>query len=117
MMNIYNGNVVTGPSGAAIVTLPDWVASKIANGQFTIKTDKPGVEVFWQVTGIRQDAGANAHRIPLEVEKSATDQGHCLHPELFGHDGESGILQSITHSRARWSGRRASHRPCYSRRG
>jgi hypothetical protein len=60
---------------------------------WTIKTDKPGVEVSWQVTGIRQDAWANAHRIPLEVEKSATDQGHYLHPELFGDEGESGILE------------------------
>jgi hypothetical protein len=115
MMNIYNGNVVTGASGTALIKLPDWfetlnrdfryqltaigqpaqawVASKIANGQFTIKTDKPGVEVSWQVTGIRQDAWANAHRIPLEVEKSAADQGHYLHPELFGHDGEAGILE------------------------
>ncbi|MGA3075126.1 MAG: IPT/TIG domain-containing protein [Bryobacteraceae bacterium] len=115
MMNIYNGNVVTDASGRAMVTLPAWfetlnrdfryqltaigqpaqawVASKIANGQFTIKTDKPGVEVSWQVTGIRQDAWANAHRIPLEVEKSAGDQGHYLHPELFGHEGESGILE------------------------
>ncbi len=115
MMNIYNGNVVTSGSGTAIVTLPAWfetlnrdfryqltaigqpsqawVASKIANGQFTIKTDKPGVEVSWQVTGIRQDAWANAHRIPLEVEKSAKDQGHYLHPELFGREAEPGILE------------------------
>jgi hypothetical protein len=115
MMNVYNGNVVTSASGTATVTLPAWfetlnrdfryqltaigqpsqawVASKVANGQFVIKTDKPGVEVSWQITGIRQDAWANAHRIPLEVEKSASDQGHYLHPELFGHDGEAGILE------------------------
>ena len=60
------------------------VASKVANHQFTIKTDKPNVEVSWQVTGIRQDAWANAHRIPVEVEKAQADRGLYLHPELFG---------------------------------
>jgi hypothetical protein len=106
MMNIYNGNATTDASGSAVVTLPAWfetlnrdfryqltvmgqfaqaiVASKVANHQFTIKTDKPNVEVSWQVTGIRQDAWANAHRIPVEVEKAQADRGLYLHPELFG---------------------------------
>jgi hypothetical protein len=113
MMNVYNGNIVTDASGAATVTLPEWfealnrdfryqltaigqpaqawVASKIINNSFTIKTDKGNVEVSWQVTGIRQDAWANAHRIPLEVEKAPGDQGRYLHPELFGREGETGI--------------------------
>ncbi len=64
MMNIYNGNVVTDGSGAAIVTMPSWfealntdfryqltvigqfaqaiVAAEIANRSFIIKTSKPG---------------------------------------------------------------------------
>jgi len=114
MMNIYNGNIVTDASGAAMVTMPDWfealnrdfryqltvigqqaqawIASEVVNRAFTIKTDKGNVKVSWQVTGIRQDAWANAHRIPLEVEKAPDDQGHFLHPELFGHEGEPGIL-------------------------
>jgi len=113
MKNVYDGTVVTDGSGTAVVKMPEWfealnrdfrsqltvigqfaqamVASKMANGQFSIKTDKPGVEVSWQVTGIRQDAWANAHRIPLEVEKAQPDQGHYLHPELFGHAGEPDI--------------------------
>jgi hypothetical protein len=113
MMNIYNGNIVTDASGAAIVTMPDWfealnrdfryqltvvgqqaqawVASELVNRAFTIKTDKGNVKVSWQITGIRQDAWANAHRIPLEVEKAPADQGHYLHPELFGHEGEPAI--------------------------
>jgi hypothetical protein len=113
MMNIYNGNIVTDAGGSAIVTMPDWfealnrdfryqltvigqqaqawVASEVANRAFTIKTDKGNVKVSWQVTGIRQDAWANAHRIPLEVDKPAEYQGHYLHPELFGHTGEPSI--------------------------
>ena len=86
MMNIYNGNITTDGDWLATVMLPDWfealnrdfryqltvigqfaqaiVAGKVANNQFSIQTDKPNVEVSWQVTGIRQDAYANAHRIP-----------------------------------------------------
>jgi len=115
MMNIYNGNVITDGSGTAVVTMPAWfealntdfryqltvigqfaqaiVAVKMTNGSFTIKTSKPGVEVSWQITGIRQDAWANAHRIQVEVDKSQGDQGHYIHPELFGHEGEPNIAQ------------------------
>ena len=113
MMNIYNGNATTDASGGAVVTLPEWfetlnrdfryqltvigqfaqaiVASKVANHQFSIKTDKPNVEVSWQVTGIRQDAWANAHRIPVEVPKADGDRGLYLHPELFGAPAEKNI--------------------------
>jgi hypothetical protein len=106
MKNIYDGTVTTDDSGLATVTLPDWfealnrdfryqltaigqfsqaiVASEVSNNQFTIKTDKPNVKVSWQVTGIRQDAWANANRIPVEVSKAPADQGLYLHPELFG---------------------------------
>jgi hypothetical protein len=115
MMNIYNGNVTTDGGGTAIVTMPAWfealntdfryqltvigqfaqaiVAAEITNGSFTIKTSKPGVKVSWQVTGIRQDAWANAHRIQVEVDKAQRDQGHYIHPELFGHEGEPSIAQ------------------------
>ena len=116
MMNVYNGNIVTDGGGNATITLPKWfealnrdfryqltsigqpaqawVASKVSNNSFSIKTDKPNVEVSWQVTGIRQDAWANAHRIPTEAAKAPVDRGQYLHPELFGHDGEPSIAQS-----------------------
>jgi hypothetical protein len=106
MMNIYNGNVTTDASGEAAVKLPEWfetlnrdfryqltvigqfaqaiVAGKVANHQFVVKTDKPNVEVSWQVTGIRQDEFANAHRIPVEAEKAPADRGHYLYPDLVG---------------------------------
>jgi hypothetical protein len=106
MMNIYNGNVTTDASGEAAVELPEWfetlnrdfryqltvlgqfaqaiVAGKVANHQFVIKTDKPNIEVSWQVTGIRQDTFANAHRIAVESEKAPADRGHYLYPELVG---------------------------------
>jgi trimeric autotransporter adhesin len=56
-----------------------------------IRTSKPGVEVSWQVTGIRHDAYANANRIPVEEEKPASEQGYYLHPEVFGQPESRGI--------------------------
>jgi hypothetical protein len=114
MMNIYNGNVITDAQGDAVVPLPDWfetlnrdfryqltvigqfaqaiVASEITDGRFSIKTDKPNVKVSWQVTGIRQDAWANAHRIPVEQQKPELERGFYLHPELYGAPEEKGVL-------------------------
>jgi hypothetical protein len=119
MKNIYDGVVITDGGGHAVVTLPDYfeslnsdfryqltvigqfaqavVASEIAGGKFVIQTDKGNVKVSWQVTGIRQDAWAAAHRIPNEVEKSDKEKGHYLHPELFGHTGEPSIPEIETH--------------------
>jgi hypothetical protein len=108
MMNIYNGNITTDSNGEATIELPSYfsalnrdyryqltvigkfaqaiVLRKIADGRFVIKTDKPNVEVSWQVTGIRQDAYANANRIEAEVEKPVEERGAYLHPELFDQD-------------------------------
>jgi trimeric autotransporter adhesin len=116
MKNIYDGNIVTDGGGHATVTLPDWfealnsdfryqltvigqfahaiVASEVNHNMFVIRTDKPNVKVSWQVTGIRQDVWANAHRIPVEVEKDQADHGHYLHPELFDHAGEPSIVET-----------------------
>jgi hypothetical protein len=59
------------------------VAKQVSNGHFEIAGGEPGQEVSWQVTGIRQDAWANANRIPVEVDKPAEDRGRYLHPDLF----------------------------------
>jgi hypothetical protein len=107
MMNIYNGNVTLDGSGAAVIVMPSWfealntefryqltamgapspnlfIAREITNGQFAIAGGTPGARVSWMVTGIRQDAWANAHRIPVEEVKPAAERGLFLHPELFG---------------------------------
>jgi hypothetical protein len=108
MMNVYNGNIKTDASGKAIIQLPAYfqaeniefkyqltivdetqfamarVSKKIGNNEFEIMTDKPNIEVSWQVTGVRNDVYAQAHRIVPEVEKSAQEKGNYLHPELLG---------------------------------
>ena len=117
MMNIYNGNVTSDANGDATVTLPAYfaalnrdyryqltvigqfaqaiVATKIRDNRFTIKTDKPNVEVSWQVTGIRHDAWANAHRVQVEEDKSEKELGSYLHPELFGESAEKKRAQNV----------------------
>lgn len=116
MMNVYNGNVVLDGAGAATVTLPDYfaalnrdfryqltavgaaspnlhVAQKIVDNQFRIAGGAPNGEVSWQVTGIRQDAWAQAHPIEVEVSKAPQEQGYYLHPELFGQPAAASIDQ------------------------
>ena len=105
MMNIYNGNVLTDGTGNASVVLPEWfdalnknfryqltvigdfaqaiISEKIKNNTFSIKTDKPNIEVSWQVTGIRQDAYANKYRVQVEEMKPAHERGKYLHPEVY----------------------------------
>jgi hypothetical protein len=113
MMNIYNGNVVTDINGLAEVKLPEYfealnidfryqltvigefaqaiVLEKIHDNRFVVKTDKPNVEVSWQVTGIRNDRWAQQNRIEVEVEKLPFEQGKYLNPELYGLDRDQGI--------------------------
>jgi hypothetical protein len=113
MMNVYNGNVTTDGDGDATIVLPVYfealnrdfryqltvigefaqaiVKSKIENNRFSIKTDKPNVEVSWQVTGIRQDAWANAHRLQVEEEKLEEHQGKYLAPLEHGKPDTMGV--------------------------
>jgi len=113
MMNVYNGNVVTDGSGMATVELPDYfealnkdfryqltvvgqfaqaiVESKVRGNRFAIRTDKPNVEVSWQVTGIRKDAFANAHRIVPVVDKKTDEKGKYLYPKELGKPESMGM--------------------------
>jgi hypothetical protein len=122
MMNIYNGNVVTDANGVATVAMPAWfealnadfryqltvlgqfaqaiVASEMQDGKFTIRTDKPNVKVSWQVTGIRHDRYAVAHRTPIEEPKPTTEQGHYLHPELYGAGEDQRVRNAVATSTA-----------------
>jgi hypothetical protein len=114
MKDMYDGTATTDASGYATIQLPKWfqalnrsfryqltpigqfaqaiVATEMEDNQFIIKTDKPYVKVSWQVTGTRHDAWANAHRIPVEVEKPKEERGYYIHPELFGQGQDKNIM-------------------------
>jgi len=113
MMNVYNGNIVLDSKGEATVQLPEWfetlnrdfryqltsiggfapiyIAQKVHDNTFKIAGGKPGMEISWQVTGIRQDPWANAHRIPVEQQKDVRERGFYLHPELYGQPSERAV--------------------------
>lgn len=106
MMNVYNGNITTDSNGTASVIMPDYfsalnkdfryqltvigtfaqaiISQEIKGNTFVIKTDKPNVKVSWQVTGVRQDKFANAHRVVPEVEKEPEMKGKYLHAKEWG---------------------------------
>jgi hypothetical protein len=114
MMNVYSGTVSTDDHGNARVQLPDYfealnrdfryqltaigqfaqlmVSQEINRNEFAIRSDIPHVKVCWQVTGVRQDAWAQAHRMPVEEDKPPAEKGRFLHPELFA--GKDGVHRS-----------------------
>ncbi len=113
MMNVYNGNVVLDQRGEALVELPEWfealnrdfryqltcvggfapvyIAEKLAGNRFKIAGGSPGLEVSWQVTGIRRDVWADAHRIQVEEDKPDDERGSYIAPELWGQPEEKGL--------------------------
>jgi hypothetical protein len=111
MATLYTGTTVTGPDGTIEVTLPDYfaalnkharvhlttvdslaavtVSSPIQDNRFTIRAAEPEVTVNWLVTGVRDDAWAQAHRIEVETDKPEQERGHYLHPHLFAREDTS----------------------------
>ncbi|MDH3890884.1 MAG: hypothetical protein OEV49_07340 [candidate division Zixibacteria bacterium] len=114
MMNVYNGNVTVGSTGEAVVTLPDYfealntdfryqltaigapgpnlyIAEEIVGNRFVIGGAMPGSKVSWQVTGVRKDASAIAHRQPTVMDKPEIEVGAYQDPQAFGYGEEAGI--------------------------
>ena len=113
MKTIYDGTVTLDSNGEAAVQLPAWfealngefryqltcvggyapvyIAQKIQGNMFKIGGGTPGIEVDWQVTGVRHDAYAQAHPLNVEVDKGAKEQGYYLHPELFGQSPQKSL--------------------------
>jgi hypothetical protein len=76
--------VIGSPSNA-------YIAKKVSGNAFAIQTEHPNVEVSWQVTGIRQDAYAEAHPIAVEEEKKLAERGRFLHPKEHGQPEDLAI--------------------------
>lgn len=117
MMNIYNGTIVTDSKGYATVKLPNYfmalnmdfryqltaigefsqviVKEKIKDNTFIIQSEKPNIEISWQVTGVRNDPYAAKHRIKDEVEKTGFQKGKYLYPELYNQPAEKGIYYQL----------------------
>lgn len=122
MMNIYNGVVLLDNQGTAWVDLPEWfdkvnrnfryqltaigapapnlyIAQEISGNRFMIAGGEASMKVSWQVTGIRKDPYANAHRIPVEEEKSPKERGKYLHPDVYGKPETMGVNHDNLHKK------------------
>lgn len=117
MMNVYNGNVVLDADGAATVQMPDWfealnrdfryqltciggfapvyISQEISDDSFAIAGGTPGLKVSWQVTGIRHDPWAEAHRIEVEVDKNELERGYYRNPEVYGLDESASVRHHL----------------------
>lgn len=114
MKNIYDGVITLDSKGEAQVELPAWfealnrdfryqltplgapapnlhIARKVSNGRFAIAGGHPGLEISWQMTGVRKDAWAQANPLEVEKEKPLHEQGYYLHPELHGQPKEKSL--------------------------
>jgi hypothetical protein len=117
MKNIYDGVVTLDANGEAEIVLPSWfsalntdfryqltavgtsasglyISEEISTDRFKIAGGHSGMKVSWQVTGIRQDAWATAHRIPVEQDKPVKEQGFYRHPELYGVSEEQNVIHT-----------------------
>ncbi len=113
MKNIYDGIAVLDDRGEAVVTLPDWfsaynkdvryqltciggwaqvyIAEKVNGNKFKIAGGSQGMEISWQVTGVRNDRFAKAYPMEAVTDKSADEIGKYLNPELYGIGKEKAI--------------------------
>jgi hypothetical protein len=71
------------------------VAEEISNDKFIVQTNVPNVKVSWQVTGVRHDKYANAHRVVAEVEKEPEFKGRYLHAAEWGQP-ENKSIDAVT---------------------
>jgi hypothetical protein len=113
MKNIYDGIANLDAKGEAIVDLPDWfealnkdfryqltciggyapvyIAEKLQNKRFKVAGGYAGLEICWQVTGIRHDTYASTYPLVVEEEKLAAERGSYRHPELYSQPEEKGV--------------------------
>ena len=119
MKNVYDGVATLDANGRATVELPKWfqalnkafryqltpigkpapglhILEEISNNRFRIGGGIARMKVSWQVTGVRQDAWANAHPMPVEQRKSKEQQGRYLHPELYEKAKSKSIESVVT---------------------
>jgi hypothetical protein len=107
VLNIYSGNITTDQQGTATVRLPAYfdrintdiryqltvvdqfaqaiIAEKEAANRFVIRTDKPHVEVSWQVTARRNDPYLRAH--PFHDIRTKTKADRRLTAQLEAKPG------------------------------
>lgn len=118
MKNVYDGVVKLNRSGSAVVKLPKWfealnkdfryqltavggaapnlhISKTVKDNSFEISGGSAGLEVCWQITGVRNDAYAKQNPLKVEETKPKNEQGKYLHPECFGKKPSQSIFADI----------------------
>ncbi len=114
--NVYNGNATTDTRGYATVSMPRYfdaentdpryqltvigsfaeaiVWRKEEHNRFVVRTNKPLVEVSWQVSALRNDPTIRRlQQGPAEQPKPASERGRYLDPTAYGMPASLGIAQ------------------------
>jgi hypothetical protein len=113
MLTMYSGNVLLDGNGEATVDLPEYfedintdiryqltciggwaqvyIAEKVRNNRFRIAGGTPGLEVSWQLSGVRQDAWAKKNPLVPVIDKPASERGSYLHPDAWDQPESRGI--------------------------
>ena len=103
--NVYDGIAVLDDAGQARVAMPSWfqvlnsnfryqltcigrsapvyIARKLSSNYFVIGGGYSGLEVSWQITGVRVDNWAKANPLSVEEKKPTQESGCYRHPELY----------------------------------
>ena len=107
LKNVYDGSAVLDEHGRATIELPEWfeslnesfryqltavgapapdlhVSRPLADHSFDIAGGAAGLDVCWQITGVRCDDWARAHPLVADPSKSAEEKGLLVHPDLVG---------------------------------
>jgi hypothetical protein len=114
--NVYDGIAVLDDKGEALVELPEWCGALnrdfryqltclggyapvfVVKGneehRFRIAGGRAGLEVCWQVTGVRQDPWAKANPVNPEEEKPKSERGSFLVPALYGAPEEKSLQRA-----------------------
>ncbi|MFC2100889.1 beta strand repeat-containing protein [Bacteroidota bacterium] len=115
VLNVYRGTVSLNAQGEAVVSLPEYfdaintnfsyhltpiggpaqvyIMEEITNNHFRIGGGKSGMKVSWMVYAERNDLylQKNPNAKVVEPEKSGTERGKYLMPELYGKSREQSI--------------------------
>lgn len=117
--NVYKGRVQTDARGLAWARLPDYfeavnkdpdyqltvidgsdefvlakVTREVRDGQFQIRTSKPGVTVCWEVRAVRNDRWVRQGGYGDVEVKQPAEKGKYLVPQLYGQPPTRGIRHS-----------------------
>ena len=113
VLNVYSGTVILNTAGKAQVELPDYfeamnkdfryqltclggyapvyISKKVSNNRFEIAGGSSGLEVSWEVTGVRNDPWFRDHPYQAVEEKTGREKGRYYYPEGYGMPAERSI--------------------------